>query len=195
MATKPKLMLFSHVCNTRSITGAEKLLLHFMREMGSIFDCVLVAPQKASSPDLRGDSTFRSRYARCPCFTVCTHPTRALPMMQNSFDTHQLIRTWFLLSGNFSCAGIDEYLCECAACHCSQIAADSSYLEDYGDYSDQCSYGRSGADDRPIFGLDYRHIRDGCGPVQTCGHERQAVGSSTNLGPGTACPGPLASFA
>ncbi|MDK8192048.1 glycosyltransferase family 4 protein [Paenibacillus sp. UMB7766-LJ446] len=46
MATKPKLMLFSHVCNTRSITGAEKLLLHFMREMGSIFDCVLVVPQE-----------------------------------------------------------------------------------------------------------------------------------------------------
>ncbi|MDN4604527.1 glycosyltransferase family 4 protein [Paenibacillus sp. F6_3S_P_1C] len=46
MATKPKLMLFSHVCNTRSITGAEKLLLHFMREMGSVFDCVLVVPQE-----------------------------------------------------------------------------------------------------------------------------------------------------
>ncbi|MEK4055624.1 glycosyltransferase family 4 protein [Paenibacillus sp. FSL F4-0087] len=46
MATKPKLMLFSHVCNTRSITGAEKLLLHFMREMGTIFDCVLVVPQE-----------------------------------------------------------------------------------------------------------------------------------------------------
>ncbi|PWW35528.1 MULTISPECIES: glycosyltransferase family 4 protein [Paenibacillus] len=46
MATKPKLMLFSHVCNTRSITGAEKLLLHFMREMASIFDCVLVVPQE-----------------------------------------------------------------------------------------------------------------------------------------------------
>lgn len=46
MATKPKLMLFSHVCNTRSITGAEKLLLHFIREMGAIFDCVLVVPQE-----------------------------------------------------------------------------------------------------------------------------------------------------
>lgn len=46
MAMKPKLMLFSHVCNTRSITGAEKLLLHFMREIGAIFDCVLVAPQE-----------------------------------------------------------------------------------------------------------------------------------------------------
>ncbi|QOS80885.1 glycosyltransferase family 4 protein [Paenibacillus sp. JNUCC31] len=46
MAIKPKLMLFSHVCNTRSITGAEKLLLHFMREMGTIFDCVLVVPQE-----------------------------------------------------------------------------------------------------------------------------------------------------
>ncbi|MGO4532158.1 glycosyltransferase family 4 protein [Paenibacillus sp. 2TAF8] len=46
MAMKPKLMLFSHVCNTRSITGAEKLLLHFMREIGAIFECVLVAPQE-----------------------------------------------------------------------------------------------------------------------------------------------------
>lgn len=46
MAMKPKLMLFSHVCNTRSITGAEKLLLHFMREIGTIFECVLVAPQE-----------------------------------------------------------------------------------------------------------------------------------------------------
>lgn len=46
MATKPKMMLFSHVCNTRSITGAEKLLLHFMREIGAIFECVLVAPQE-----------------------------------------------------------------------------------------------------------------------------------------------------
>jgi len=46
MATKPKLLLFSHVCNTRSITGAEKLLLHFMRESGSIFNCVLVVPQE-----------------------------------------------------------------------------------------------------------------------------------------------------
>ncbi|WFR64784.1 glycosyltransferase family 4 protein [Paenibacillus amylolyticus] len=46
MATKPKMMLFSHVCNTRSITGAEKLLLHFMREIGTIFECVLVVPQE-----------------------------------------------------------------------------------------------------------------------------------------------------
>ncbi|PYE48305.1 glycosyltransferase family 4 protein [Paenibacillus barcinonensis] len=46
MAMKPKLMLFSHVCNTRSITGAEKLLLHFMKEIDSIFECVLVAPQE-----------------------------------------------------------------------------------------------------------------------------------------------------
>jgi len=46
MATKPKMMLFSHVCNTRSITGAEKLLLHFMREIGTIFECMLVVPQE-----------------------------------------------------------------------------------------------------------------------------------------------------
>lgn len=43
---KPKLMLFSHVSNTGSITGAEKLLLLFCRHISLYFHCVLVAPQE-----------------------------------------------------------------------------------------------------------------------------------------------------
>ena len=76
MAMKPKLMLFSHVCNTRSITGAEKLLLHFMREIGTIFACVLVAPQEGNSPDSHEGLAFRFIYVICRCFTVCTHRIR-----------------------------------------------------------------------------------------------------------------------
>ncbi|OZB91041.1 glycosyltransferase [Paenibacillus sp. XY044] len=49
--TKPKLMLFSHVSNTKSITGAEKLLLLFCRCMASYFNCILVAPGEGRLTD------------------------------------------------------------------------------------------------------------------------------------------------
>lgn len=39
-------MLFSHVSNVRSITGAEKLLLHFCLDMRTYFDCILVTPDE-----------------------------------------------------------------------------------------------------------------------------------------------------
>ncbi|MCM3785868.1 glycosyltransferase family 4 protein [Neobacillus mesonae] len=43
---KPKLMLFSHISSTVSITGAEKLLLSFLQQMQSYYDCVLVVPSE-----------------------------------------------------------------------------------------------------------------------------------------------------
>ncbi|MWV46847.1 glycosyltransferase [Paenibacillus sp. HJL G12] len=43
---KPKLLLFSHVSNTGSITGAEKLLLLFCLQVSPYFDCILAAPQE-----------------------------------------------------------------------------------------------------------------------------------------------------
>lgn len=46
MADKAAVILFSHVSNTSSITGAEKLLLHFARELTPYFDCLLVAPRE-----------------------------------------------------------------------------------------------------------------------------------------------------
>ncbi|WP_309270722.1 glycosyltransferase family 4 protein [Paenibacillus sp.] len=39
-------MLFSHVSNTASITGAEKLLLLFCLQLTSYFECILVAPHE-----------------------------------------------------------------------------------------------------------------------------------------------------
>ncbi|MBE9916007.1 glycosyltransferase family 4 protein [Paenibacillus donghaensis] len=41
---KPRLMLFSHVSNTASITGAEKLLLLFCLQLTPYLECILVAP-------------------------------------------------------------------------------------------------------------------------------------------------------
>ncbi|WP_175498882.1 glycosyltransferase family 4 protein [Paenibacillus sp. NFR01] len=46
MAEKATIILFSHVSNTHSITGAEKLLLFFTRELSLYFNCILVAPQE-----------------------------------------------------------------------------------------------------------------------------------------------------
>lgn len=46
MAHKATIVLFSHVSNTRSITGAEKLLLFFGRELSIYFNCLLVAPNE-----------------------------------------------------------------------------------------------------------------------------------------------------
>ncbi|GIP24114.1 hypothetical protein J22TS3_43890 [Paenibacillus sp. J22TS3] len=46
MGSKAKLLLFSHVSNTRSITGAEKLLLFLCRKLSVHFNCTLVAPQE-----------------------------------------------------------------------------------------------------------------------------------------------------
>lgn len=46
MAFKPKILLFSHISNPFSITGAEKLLLFFCRELLPYFDCILVAPEE-----------------------------------------------------------------------------------------------------------------------------------------------------
>jgi len=42
---RPKMMLFSHICSSAYITGAEKLLLMFARELQSMFRCTLVVPQ------------------------------------------------------------------------------------------------------------------------------------------------------
>ncbi|MFB5677013.1 glycosyltransferase [Paenibacillus terreus] len=46
MAIKPRMMLFSHVSNAYTITGAERLLLRFCQEMSAYFECVLVAPDE-----------------------------------------------------------------------------------------------------------------------------------------------------
>lgn len=46
MADKPTIILFSHVSNMRSITGAEKLLLFFAGELLPYYDILLVAPQE-----------------------------------------------------------------------------------------------------------------------------------------------------
>jgi glycosyltransferase involved in cell wall biosynthesis len=56
MADKATIVLFSHVSNSRSITGAEKLLLFFARELSPYFNCILVAPQEGKLTRLARNS-------------------------------------------------------------------------------------------------------------------------------------------
>lgn len=41
---KPKMLVFSHICSPRYVTGAEKLLLFMIRELLPFFSCTLVVP-------------------------------------------------------------------------------------------------------------------------------------------------------
>ncbi|MFC4810914.1 glycosyltransferase family 4 protein [Paenibacillus sp. GCM10023250] len=44
--TKPKLLLFSHICSPQYVTGAEKLLLFMIRELLPAYACTLVVPNE-----------------------------------------------------------------------------------------------------------------------------------------------------
>lgn len=44
--SKPKMLLFSHICSPKYVTGAEKLLLFMVRELVPTFTCVLIVPNE-----------------------------------------------------------------------------------------------------------------------------------------------------
>ncbi|TYA10890.1 glycosyltransferase family 4 protein [Paenibacillus faecis] len=72
MSERKKLMLFSHVCNTRSITGAEKLLLFLARKLSLHFDCVIVAPHEGILTKLAEDYGIRVLFYETPMlYTMC----------------------------------------------------------------------------------------------------------------------------
>ncbi|MFB9277963.1 glycosyltransferase family 4 protein [Cohnella cellulosilytica] len=52
---KPKLMIFSHICSQAFVTGAEKLLWLFTREMVRRFQCVMVVPQLGAIAERAGE--------------------------------------------------------------------------------------------------------------------------------------------
>ena len=44
--TKPKVLVFSHICGPQFITGAEKLLLFMMRELQLYYSCTVIVPNE-----------------------------------------------------------------------------------------------------------------------------------------------------
>lgn len=66
MTLKPKLLIFSHVSNAVSITGAEKLLLFFCQELLPYFHCVLVAPEEGRLTALARASGIEVKIYKLP---------------------------------------------------------------------------------------------------------------------------------
>lgn len=60
MSDKKKLMLFSHVCNSRNITGAEKLLLFLARTFSPFFECTIVMPGEGRLTQLANEAGIRT---------------------------------------------------------------------------------------------------------------------------------------
>lgn len=66
MAFKPQILIFSHVSNPASITGAEKLLLFFCGQISPYFDCVLVAPNEGKLTMLAREAGMEVRIYKVP---------------------------------------------------------------------------------------------------------------------------------
>lgn len=66
MSDKKKLMLFSHVCNSRNITGAEKLLLFLARNFSPYFDCTIVMPREGRLTQLAAEAGVRTVIRELP---------------------------------------------------------------------------------------------------------------------------------
>ncbi|MBU5440833.1 glycosyltransferase family 4 protein [Paenibacillus sp. MSJ-34] len=79
MRRKRKMILFSHVCNPTSITGAEKLLLFFTREMMPFYDCVLVVPGEGVLSRQARAHGIKVVVQPCPLFFLIYDPPADLP--------------------------------------------------------------------------------------------------------------------
>lgn len=65
-------MLFSHVCNARNMTGAEKLLLFLVRKLNVHFECILIVPQEGKLARMARMSGIRTKICRNPLlFEMC----------------------------------------------------------------------------------------------------------------------------
>ncbi|WP_110933848.1 glycosyltransferase family 4 protein [Paenibacillus bouchesdurhonensis] len=60
MSRTKKLLLFSHVCNKKNITGAEKLLLFLATKLAPYFQCVIVVPREGALTRLAAQSGIRT---------------------------------------------------------------------------------------------------------------------------------------
>ncbi|RCX19774.1 glycosyltransferase involved in cell wall biosynthesis [Fontibacillus phaseoli] len=78
MSEGKKLMLFSHVCNTRSITGAEKLLLFLARKLSLHFTCTIVAPQEGKLTKLAQESGIQTILLETPMLYIMCAPNENL---------------------------------------------------------------------------------------------------------------------
>lgn len=88
MMYKPKMMLFSHVSNTSSITGAEKLLLMFCLQIAPYFECILVAPQEGKLTASARKQGMTVRIQSCPLLFGMYQPGERLEQEAEGLRHH-----------------------------------------------------------------------------------------------------------
>ncbi|MFC5405502.1 glycosyltransferase [Cohnella soli] len=93
---KPKLLLFSHICSPEFVTGAEKLLLLFLREMVHRFHCVLVVPQEGAISEKAKEAGARIVVLDIPlCISIYT----ASPTITEEIEAMKNHPSWGRLHG------------------------------------------------------------------------------------------------
>lgn len=84
------MILFSHVCNARNMTGAEKLLLFLARKLNAYFECVLVVPLEGKLAQMARASGIRTKQLYNPLLYEMCAPFEGLQakadMLAYSFD-------------------------------------------------------------------------------------------------------------
>lgn len=95
MSNGKKLMLFSHVCNTRNITGAEKLLFFLARKLSLHFECTIVAPKEGRLTELVRGSGLRVIIMDTPLFYGMCSPYENIihdaEEMSSTFATGKIV--------------------------------------------------------------------------------------------------------
>ncbi|MEC2343362.1 glycosyltransferase family 4 protein [Paenibacillus barengoltzii] len=78
MSDRKKLLLFSHVCNSRNVTGAEKLLLFSARKLSAYYDCTIVVPRQGSLSVLAHRYGIRTLLCDNPLIYAMCSPNSSL---------------------------------------------------------------------------------------------------------------------
>jgi glycosyltransferase involved in cell wall biosynthesis len=90
MSDRKKLMIFSHVCNAKNMTGAEKLLLFLARKLNVYFECVLVVPLEGKLAQMARASGIRTKQLYNPLLYEMCAPFEGLQakadLLAYSFD-------------------------------------------------------------------------------------------------------------
>ncbi|AZK48361.1 glycosyltransferase family 4 protein [Paenibacillus lentus] len=78
MPSTKKLLLFSHICNKKNITGAEKLLLFLALKLSAYYQCVIVVPKEGALSGLAAQSGIRTIVHHIPLLYGMCQPHEGL---------------------------------------------------------------------------------------------------------------------
>ncbi|MFD0673399.1 glycosyltransferase family 4 protein [Cohnella sp. GCM10027633] len=82
---KPKLLVFSHICNPVLVTGGEKVLSLFLRELVRHYQCVLVVPELGAIAHKAKAIGIRTVVLDIPlCFSLYTCAPHVLQDVENA---------------------------------------------------------------------------------------------------------------